>query len=486
MKILDKYEALKHSIKEFREGHALELDSMNRVISHTPLGKIRDEITKGYDDVQKINENTEELRHQRKLTDFIQGDKKGIGKETKGGWGWVVEGVDKSVSKNDPHTTLTNEKSEEGQGVHATTEKVVRDYFDTNGNFLGTRVAGKPIDDTITIHETKGITTKDEEVRKGWESEKLDPNNEVGHIPGKPEDKYDENTKWEQMNQNKFHYLKPSSEADEHTGKKGEPLGDDLNKLPRKEGIDKQKKSDPSESSPEKTVESSKDDNNKPDAAKSEETSSDVKKASLAETKQPELKPEQANDLKLGDSAQRPEQVASDTRQTMPDVSETKPKSENWRKDFDKQFEPESGKSENLVAEAKSASGSWKNDFDKQFEPEPSKAERVVAEPKPETESWKKGFDKQFEPTARDQGNELPAESPANSSDQASVAETRRTDSVFSESKSEPSKDKSSDLSAADADRSAMESANKEVHESKATDHVSESHSDRSSDHDHD
>lgn len=62
---------------------------------------------------------------------------KELGKETAGGWGRVIEG------EGSDHITVTNSSADAGEGFHVTTETGrgranVRDYFDNDGNHLGT------------------------------------------------------------------------------------------------------------------------------------------------------------------------------------------------------------------------------------------------------------------------------------------------------------------------------------------------------------
>ena len=65
-----KYEELRRAIDGFRKSHELQLDTINRVLNHTPLGPVRDKICQLRDDVQKITANLLEMEHQTKLTDF--------------------------------------------------------------------------------------------------------------------------------------------------------------------------------------------------------------------------------------------------------------------------------------------------------------------------------------------------------------------------------------------------------------------------------
>jgi hypothetical protein len=144
-------------------------------------------------------------------------------------------------------------------------------------------------------------------------------------------------------------------------------------------------------------------------------------------------------------------------------VGEIKLPSGGWRKDFDKQFEPEPGKSEGVVAETKTESGNWKKDFDRQFEPT------------------------QFEPTARERSNGTPSGSPARLGDQDGVAEMGKTDLLSSDNKSAASKDKAPDTSVVDGVGSAMETTekgDKQAHENNAADRVSESKADQDKDKD--
>jgi len=63
-------------------------------------------------------------------------DPKWSGTPYAGGWGEKIDG------EGNDHISITNEKSDDGPGFHITSETGkgvpnVRDYFDNDGNYLG-------------------------------------------------------------------------------------------------------------------------------------------------------------------------------------------------------------------------------------------------------------------------------------------------------------------------------------------------------------
>ena len=145
MGIGDNVKKIKRSVKEFIEGHELQLDNINRVVNHTPLGPVRDHLIQLRDDAQKIYDNTQELRHQRKLTDFAAREvlEKSVTREAADdtgngpghGAGEINVHLDKPHGGTPLHADMTMPLPEFGEygGAHKT-------EVDTDGRIIGEQV----------------------------------------------------------------------------------------------------------------------------------------------------------------------------------------------------------------------------------------------------------------------------------------------------------------------------------------------------------